>query len=290
MNQEQDPTRVPYVVTPPEYQGDPISMTLDGHFVGDDGFIVPRDFNEFYDRYPNYIRNWVKKKLGRFVVDEDIEDWTQDLIIHLKYLPTRSKHRKPGTNLRPKGCQDVIETFDPFQQYGASERRFRSYINRCLANKFNTVQGRRAKNPVCCPNNIPFGAGFDDINENRGMGGSGDEYVHQNSTVLLELTDKREKDQDDRLFLMEFIKYVTEEDETMLPVIEAIGKTGTQNEAAAYLREELGVDVADDEFVRYRNRLRQLAACFIDYRHASKPRKPYKRRETMPLDSLANPA
>jgi hypothetical protein len=27
---------------------------------------------------------------------EDLEDWTQDLIIHLKYLPLKSKHREVG--------------------------------------------------------------------------------------------------------------------------------------------------------------------------------------------------
>src|SRR5208337_1709599 len=108
-----------------------------GHFIGDDGFRVPKDFAELYARFPNYIRNWVKKRLGRYTVDDDVQDWTQDLILHMKYLPANSKHRQPGANGRPNGCQDVVETFNPYSQYGASERRWRYYINYCLGNKFN---------------------------------------------------------------------------------------------------------------------------------------------------------
>lgn len=133
------------------YTGDPFTVNDEGHYVGDDGFIVPADFDEFYERYPKYVLNWVKKRLNRFQVDEDVEDWTQDLLIHMKFLPVTSKHRQPGANGRQQGCQDVIETFNPLQQYGASERRFRNYINFCLANKFNTVQSKRQKNPVCRP-------------------------------------------------------------------------------------------------------------------------------------------
>ena len=133
------------------YTGDSFTKNPDGHFVGDDGFVVPRDFDEFYERYPKYVLNWVKKRLNRFAIDDDVEDWTQDLLIHMKFLPQGSKHRQVGANGRVNGCSDVIETFNPYQQYGASERRFRNYINFCLANKFNTVQSKRQKNPVCRP-------------------------------------------------------------------------------------------------------------------------------------------
>jgi hypothetical protein len=267
------------IVPPEDYLGDPITISDDGHFVGEDGFVVPKDFNEFYERFPNYIPYWVKKRLHKFTIDEDVEDWTQDLIIHLKYLPATSKHRKAGANFRPNGCQDVIETFNPYQQYGASERRFRAYVNFCLANKFNTVQGKRVKNPVCRYGNVSLGQSAPLIGDPTDNLLGSDEFIHHNSEYLSEIRRQGEKHQDDRLFVLEFIRFVEEEDPTMIPVIEAIGKTGTQNEAAAYLRDELGVDVPDEEFVRYRNRLRQLGDCFIDWRHASKPRRPYKKRE-----------
>jgi hypothetical protein len=37
---------------------------VDGHYVGSDGFVVPRDFDEFSSRFPNYVRKWVRKHSG----------------------------------------------------------------------------------------------------------------------------------------------------------------------------------------------------------------------------------
>jgi hypothetical protein len=114
-------------------------LDTNGHHVGHDGFVVPRNFDEFYDRYPKYVLNWVKKRLNRFEVDQDVEDWTQDLLISLKWLPASAINRaKPG-----KPCHDVIEAFDPDEQGGASERIFRNYFNACMAQLFNVVQAMR---------------------------------------------------------------------------------------------------------------------------------------------------
>jgi hypothetical protein len=32
---------------------------VDGHYVGHDGFVVPKNFDEFHERFPQYVRNWV---------------------------------------------------------------------------------------------------------------------------------------------------------------------------------------------------------------------------------------
>jgi len=251
-----------------DYTGDPFVLNADGHFVGDDGFVVPRDFDEFYDRYPKYVLNWVKKRLNRFVVDEDVEDWTQDLLIHMKWLPQASKHRKPGSNGRPQGCADVVETFDPYQQYGASERRFRNYINFCLANKFNTVQSKRQKNPVCRPGNIAFGVSLDEADPTT----SSDEFIHSNSQHLSTAAERVQKQHDDRLYTGEFKQYVRKEDPTVFPAIEALEACGAMGEAAEYM------GVTDQEFSRCRARLKQLAECFLKNQRAPKQRKPYKKR------------
>jgi hypothetical protein len=73
---------------------------------------------------------------------QDIEDWTQDLIIHLSCLPQTSKYRKAGK-------EDIVATFDPLRHHGASEARFRNYINLCLANKFRTMYSKRMKDALC---------------------------------------------------------------------------------------------------------------------------------------------
>lgn len=250
------------------YTGDTFTVNADGHFVGDDGFVVPRDFDEFYDRYPKYVLNWVKKRLNRFIVDEDVEDWTQDLLIHMKWLPQASKHRTPGANGRPKGCADVVETFDPYQQYGASERRFRNYINFCLANKFNTVQSKRQKNPVCRPGNIAFGVSLDEADPTT----SSDEFIHSNSQHLSTAAERVQKQHDDRLYTGEFKTYVRKEDPSVFPAIEALEACGAMGEAAEYM------GVTEQEFTRCRVRLKQLAECFLKNQRAPKQRKPYKKR------------
>lgn len=115
------------------------SVAEDGHYVGDDGWVVPKNFDEFYERYPKYVLNWVKRRLNRFSVDEQVEDWTQDLLVYLKYSSAHLWNRGEG---RP--CCDVIEAFDPFEQGGASERRFRYYLNSVLAHMFDVIAENRS--------------------------------------------------------------------------------------------------------------------------------------------------
>jgi hypothetical protein len=256
------------------YTGDAFTVSADGHYVGDDGFIVPMDFDEFYERYPKYVLNWVKKRLNRFQVDEDVEDWTQDLLIHMKFLPVTSKHRHPGANGRVQGCQDVIETFNPLQQYGASERRFRNYINFCLANKFNTVQSKRQKNPVCRPGTVPFNSADYDPTMSQGHAPIGDEYIHQNSEHLKAVAERQEKQNDDRHFTNQFKEFVMQHDPSVFPALEALERTGPLAEAATYM------NVTEQEFSRYRARLKQLGECFVNNTEVPKQRKPYKKRTT----------
>ena len=62
---------------------DPFSVR-DGRFVGDDGFVVPKNFDEFHERFPEYVRRWVRRHIEASASREDIEDWTQDLLIYLR--------------------------------------------------------------------------------------------------------------------------------------------------------------------------------------------------------------
>lgn len=153
-------------------KSDPITV-VDGRYVGHDGFVVPRDFDEFYERFPQHVRNWVGRHVDRSTPKQDVEDWTQDLLIHLHCLPPNSKHREAGK-------QDVIETFDPHKHYGASSARFFSYINRCLGNKFSTMRSARMKNPICRAGNVSLGGHTDDGNS----GQVDDEFCHAHSEHL----------------------------------------------------------------------------------------------------------
>ena len=129
---------------------DPFSVK-DGRFVGDDGFVVPKNFDEFHERFPEYVRRWVRRHTEASTSSEDIEDWTQDLLIHLRYLPLNSKHRDAGK-------EDLIQTFDPVKHFGANQARFQNYINLCLTNKFRSLYSKRRKDALSQPGNMSLDA------------------------------------------------------------------------------------------------------------------------------------
>ena len=148
------------------YKTDPFTL-IDGRYVGHDGFVVPKDFDEFHQRFPHHIPNWVKRHADRLALKEDLEDWTQDLIIHVKYLPPMSKHREAGK-------EDIVQTFDPAKHHGANQARFLNYINLCLANKFRTIHSKRRKDAMCHTGNLSLTGQVDAKN----CGEADDEYCH----------------------------------------------------------------------------------------------------------------
>jgi hypothetical protein len=121
----------------------------EGRFVGHDGFVVPKNFDEFHERFPEYVRKWVRRHTAASASREDIEDWTQDLLIYLRYLPLNSKHRDAGK-------EDVIQTFDPQKHFGANQARFQNYINLCLTNKLRSLYSKRMKDALSQPGNMPL--------------------------------------------------------------------------------------------------------------------------------------
>jgi hypothetical protein len=166
----------------------------DGRYVGSDGFVVPSDFEEFYERYPDYVRKWVSKHADRSAPKQDVEDWTQDLLIHLYHLPRTSKHREAGRN-------DIVQTFDPVKHYGANEARFRNYINLCLANKFRCMHSKRMKDVLCHPGN----PSLDGQAEGEEFRSVDDEYCHLHSAYLRQGAKASEKQACDRALLEEFM-------------------------------------------------------------------------------------
>lgn len=191
--------------------------------------------------------------------------------MHMHYLPAKSKHRLPGANGRPDGCHDVIETFNPIRQYGASERRFRHYVNNCLANRFSTIQSKRQKNPVCRLGNLSLASAMDPDNYEV----VDDEYVHKHSGHLIRQSHSRLRQEEQQVFLSEYTAFLAEEDPQLLAVVQAIQETGTFGEAMR----DLGM--TEQEFSRARNRLKQLAQCFQEDAVVPKQRKPYKKRVTV---------
>ena len=242
------------------YRSDPFTIR-DGRFVGSDGFIVPKDFEEFYERFPHYVRNWVRKHADKSAPKEDVENWTQDLLIHLCHLPQTSKYRNAGK-------EDIVETFDPLKHYGANQARFQNYVNLCLANKFRTMHSKLMKDAVCRPGNVSFNEqmGADDL------GSVDDEYCVAHSEELRTAAAASEKQARDAAFLQEFVSFVEREAPKILPVIEALLVTGTRGGAADWL------GITESEFGRKRTRLSQLAKCFLSGDAVPRQRGSYQKR------------
>ena len=240
-------------------KADPFTV-VDGHYVGHDGFVVPKNFDEFHERFPEYVRNWLRRHVDRSTPKEDGEDWSQDLLIHLRYLPATSKHRAAGK-------EDVVQTFDPCKHHGANSARFFNYINLCLGNKFRTIHLKRMKNPLCRPGNLSLTTHWDEADRDQ----VGDEFWHAHSAYLRKRCERQEKQREARHALARFAEFVKREDSGALPAMEAIATAGMSGAAA----ELLGTTKAD--FCRVRSRLRQLGRCFLGNEPVPRKRRPYRR-------------
>jgi hypothetical protein len=240
------------------YKSDPFTVR-DGHYVGHDGFVVPKDFTEFIGRFPDYVQRWVSKHASTSASPEDVEDRTQDLLLHLSSLPQTSRYREAGK-------ADIVATFDPLKHHGANEARFRSYINLCLTNKFRTMYCKRRKDALGRVGNFSLDgqrAGEDlcDL----------DELCRKHSMHFQTAEKASEKQSADKIFLQEFLSFVGREDAEALPAIQAVMATGTRCQAAYWL------GIAELEFDRMHTRVKHLGRCFVSGEAVPKQRKRYKR-------------
>jgi hypothetical protein len=251
------------------YKGDMFYVSVDGHYIGDDGFVVPKDFGEFYSRFPNHIRNWVRKRVRTKSSEDDVNDWAQDLTKHLMFLPEESKHRESGK-------VDVIQTFDPFKQYGASQRRFLNYINFCLHNKFRTVGSKFGRNPLSCQANVSLSGGEFTEHDPAHLDAT-DEYVYKHSTRLVQGSQRDFKAQDDRMITKEFLAFVGEREPEVAPILHAVWESGgsfadtrkfwcsTCNRLSNTLEVQSGVHTGHQlginqrQFNRFRGKVKELA-------------------------------
>jgi hypothetical protein len=250
------------------YRSDPFTIR-DGRYIGHDGFLVPRDFDEFHERFPQYVRNWVRKHADTSAQREDLEEWTQDLLIHLQHLPPTSKHRAAGK-------KDIVQTFDPHKHYGANQARFQNYINLCLANRFRTIHAKRKKDALSNPRNLSL----DTQMEWDDPCSVDDEYCQSHSESLRRAANASVKGDRDRAFLREFVDFVRREDPNSAPAIEAQLVAAMQGAAG----DSLGM--TDSQFIRTRNRLYLLADCFLSGNPVPRQRKPYKKRNRFNLAAI----
>jgi hypothetical protein len=244
------------------FKQDPYTLR-DGHYVGGDGFVVPQNSKEFFERFPQYVARWVRKRLNsaRFA---DVEDWVGELVLHLQCLPKHSKYRREGKT-------DVIETFDPSRHHGANEARFRNYINLCLANKFNTLYRQRMRDPVC-RGALPLTTGFITAD----VGAVDDEYCHRHSANLAARARTASTEHDRKVLLSEFIRFVECHYRSLIAVIAAMTEAGGGIAAARFM------GVSPDEYRHFRYRLRAMAVKFDGQRPRAQT------GEATPRETIAN--
>jgi hypothetical protein len=228
--------------------------------VGEDGFIVPKDFGEFFERYPLRVRRWVTRRLqGRFCQDA-ILDLEQDLLLYLCTLPPDSRFRQKGGNGRQAGCMDVIQCFDPVRHYGATAGRFHNFIDLCLANRLGTILARQRHNPICDFRNLSIVS----LQENEGgrdlIGEIGEAYLLRHSGTFGREW-RRKTDVENpvvKAYVREFEQFVVERAPKLLAVVHAIERTATLRDA------EKSVGMTNGEFRRCRSDLRLLKDRFLE--------------------------
>lgn len=215
----------------------------DGHFVGEDGFVVPKDFVEFYERNPMGVRRWLRSKVKQRGMDDLRLELEQELLLYLYSLPDNSKHREKGANGHEDGCTDVIQCFDPVKQHGASAKRFHNFINLCLTNRLSTLLTKQSRDALHRKNRLRIVATSADgsSGSESPRNGVDDRFLYRHSTYLASRHKGCRWSQTSvqTIFVQEFKTFVRREAPQMLAVLEAIANTGSFREAS----ESLGISV-----------------------------------------------
>jgi hypothetical protein len=100
-------------------RSDPFMVSEDGHYIGNDGFVVPKNFAEFDRRFPKTVQKFVR--------------------LHLEMSESESDQLEGRLN----GCLRArLPLFDPERAYGASWVRFSTWVNRLLL--WEIIQARKA--------------------------------------------------------------------------------------------------------------------------------------------------
>jgi len=207
---------------------DPYSVSPDGHFIGFDGFEVPKDFTEFYERFPRYIKQFVMGHL-RNKNDWEREECENDLVVFLLTLPTQSKYRKPGYNGHANGCTDRIQVFDPARSFGCSAPRWKSWLNRCLTNQLCHQADKSSRSPLQRYSTVTL------TNESPGTKADGvkvnDEFLLREAKLWVGPLGESVATLNKGVFVAEFIGFVNKHNPELLPVVEILKVVENRAEA-----------------------------------------------------------
>ncbi|HWR15182.1 MAG TPA: hypothetical protein VN577_10155 [Terriglobales bacterium] len=236
-----------------------------GHWVGADGFVCPKDFAEFYDRFPNYAQRWVAMNLRSLTYDRaDVEEWTNELLLFLMQRKPRQKTRK---------ISDAIETFDPRRCEGASKSRWFRYLDAILWNRFRDLLDHRKRDYLRKPNAFPINPDGTLGSAFHGAERSTDDVLDLGiEDVSQETAEAEHVKQEQRLHVWGYREFVAKHDPDLLPLMDAIATANTLRDAQVML------GWASNVFVAGRERLQILAECYKKGGDVPPRRKVYKAR------------
>jgi hypothetical protein len=237
------------------------TVSADGHYVGADGFLVPRDFREFFERDPLWVRRWVRKRVGRRFGQDAVFDLEQELLLYLCTLSSKSRFRERRANGRPMGCADIIQCFDPVRHYGATAARFHNFLNLCLRNRLSTITAKQRREPVCDLRNLSIQS-LEVPSENAespiAPGEIDEAYLLRHSNRFAEEVRRRERAENLilRRYVGEVEEFAARENPQLLTAVQAIQRSRTLREA------ERSSGMTSREFGRCRRELSLLSRGF----------------------------
>jgi hypothetical protein len=270
-------TKTKVYTQPPE----PYTVTSDGHLVGADGFIVPRDYSEFIETFPRHVRNFVRSKMpGSSTADQ--EDRESELQIRLLVVPLTSKYRTPGFNGRVEGCSDRIQTFIPELSGGASKPRFLDFVNRILWHehiKFIMKSVKKSVNPIERVNNLVYFPGPSDKGCTAYIN---DERLHYMVASVRKRASRCQNWMETRVVIQELAAYVTAREPDLIPVLY------TFLDSQTYIEAQRDLGLSDQLFLRVRRRLDILIQCWVEGVEPPRQRKVYRPRTKKVPETEAN--
>jgi hypothetical protein len=232
-----------------------------GHWVGNDGFIIPNNFIEFYERFPNYTEQWARKNIRRPAVydRDDILDWGSELNLFLCSLPVNSIRRTSKIT-------DVVGAFDPTKCHGCSRARFFTFINRALSNRFKTLWTKFQRDSLRRVDNEQL--------QEQGVESEYDDSPAILPAVLDACCSSRELEHSEQsIFLEQYRNFVLAHDSTLVPLLDSVYQFNSLRKT----RQHLGWTSTSLEHGM--ERLQVLAACFTNNTSIPVPRKRYRRNK-----------
>ena len=218
-----------------------------GNWVGADGYVVPKNFAEFIQRFPRYIHNWTRRQCIRMKSIELADDLTSELYIHMMTLPEDSDYRK-------QGCTDRIQVFNPAkdpENTVAMKTRFDAFVNRCLVNYTKSQMRKRNSDPVQW--GVQIGTGdTDDATTGRDT----EEDIYALANEQYRISCAHHNWMNAYVLCNEFAAFVKQHDPQLIYVLYAVATEDLMADA----RRVCGLSIP--VFTRARQRLRILRACF----------------------------